>query len=310
MSNNNLTVKPTITSLISHSAPEKNPASKDASGNESFQTTLKSYSSREAKDNHSLKQTGKNKTQSQAHATDKKSVDAEHAQTSTEPEVQNADSKLKLAVAENVQTTVDPKVLITETTEATDSLQVQTPATTEDVLPLNLATDPAPLSLVNILAAQSFNEKLQQQSVPGSVNETTIPGATVPTASTETALKPQNTLIQSPTLLQAQTPAAQDSEPLLADGFKRALAETVTEQFGGDKNPIVPKDHAADTANLNVSALVSQEPAIKNASSLQPSVTHTLNSHFYSDNWGNDLNQQVVSLRHNNIDNATLRLNP
>lgn len=298
-----------LSSVATKSSLEKSNSAKESAPSNCFQSVLDSYVIPSNADDKPIKN-DTNKIQNKL----------------TDDYTEVTENKLK-ETSENEETVLIEKDTGNQSTEAMQviPLQVlvdsnkkeQTLALTEELQPsdiesINLQDDtnlPAP-SLINIIAAQSFNNKLaKQEKNIASATETTPASAIVVGPGSETLNK-----LNLPTQTHGEAFADQLSPKIAvankADTEAVKFINTNLETQSTDQPKLVNTINEIDTP----SPIVGQSqtnPQIANVNSTSQSLSsYAVLNNFYSDNWNTSVHQQVLSLRHNNIDNATLILNP
>jgi flagellar hook-length control protein FliK len=164
--------------------------------------------------------------------------------------------------------------------------------------------------LINIIAAQTFNNKLaQQEKTITSTTETAPTNSVIASAGSETLNK-----LNSPTETNGEAFAAQLSPKIAVENKANAdlmkLNNTSIEIQSADQTKLVNTINAIDTP-LPIANQSQTNTQINTVNSINQSLpSYAVPNNFYSDNWNSSVHQQVLLLRHNNIDNATLVLNP
>lgn len=150
-------------------------------------------------------------------------------------------------------------------------------------------------SLVNIIAAQTFNNRLVQQEKNASNSIEAVQANAIATNSLSADTK--NTLQSNSDSFASQLSASK------ATTDKAKLPDTNIDTQLSDQLKLV---NTLETASV----YAGQIQANNLTTSVNSIPSYTIANNFYSDNWNTSTQQQVLSLRHNNIDNATLILNP
>lgn len=171
--------------------------------------------------------------------------------------------------------------------------------------------------LVNIIAAQTFNNQLEQQekTVTNSIN--TLQSNQSVTSNNSTT-DSGNKLNKNSSATNSETFATQLASVIASD--KKTTNQTNTETVSFFENNIETQSPEQLKLSHSIHNLETQLPytgqtqTVNQSTSIntinQPLSNYQITSNFYSDNWNTAVHQQILLLRHNNIDNATLILNP
>lgn len=289
-----------LSSVATNNSLEKISSSKDSGGTNSFQTVLDSFVTPSNTDdkpvqhdaNNSLKENLDDSSKvSEIHSKD----ESDNTETST---IEKHEANKS---AEPVEADANKKKLSDE----------QIPSQNTDSESISSQNDPnlqAPL--INIIAAQTFNNKLaQQEKTITSVTETAPTSSLITSADSDTLNK-----LNSLTETNGEAFAAQLSSKIAVENKANAdlikLNNTNIEIESADQAKLVNTINALDTP-LPIAGQNQTSTQIATANSINQSLpSYAVSNNFYSDNWNNSVHQQVLLLRHNNIDNATLVLNP
>ena len=294
-----------LSSVASNSSLEKISSTKDSGNANSFQTVLDSYVTQSNTDDKAVKN---DTSQTQNKLADDSSEVTEHT-------VQQSNENQAPVELEKDAGNQSPEAVhaISETSEKLQIPTLTEELQTSDIESINLQDQsnlPTP-SLINIIAAQTFNNKLaQQQKTMVSATETAPTSAILAGPSPETLNK-----LNPPTQTHGEDFAAQLSPNIAAENKANTteaikFVNTHLETQLADQPKLVNTINALDIP-LPIVGQSQTSPQIASTNSINQSLpSYAVPNNFYSDNWNSSVHQQVLLLRHNNIDNATLILNP
>jgi flagellar hook-length control protein FliK len=293
-----------LSSVGTNSSLEKISSSKDSGGTNSFQTVLDSYVTPSNTDDKPVQNDASNSLKENLNDSSKvseiKSKDESDSTETSKIEKHEANKS-----AEPVEANANQKKLSLEISDG----QIQSQCTDSEGISFQDETNlQAPL--INIIAAQTFNNKLaQQEKTITSPTETAPTNSVLASAGSETLNK-----LNPPTETNGEAFAAQLSPKIAVENKANAevikLNNTNIEIESADQAKLVNTINTLDTA-LPIAGQSQTNTQIATVNSINQSLpSYAVPNNFYSNNWNDSVHQQVLLLRHNNIDNATLVLNP
>jgi flagellar hook-length control protein FliK len=299
-----------LSSVATNNSLEKVSSSKDSGGTNSFQTVLDSFVTPSNTDDkpvqHDASSSPKENLNDSSKVSEIKSKDeSDNTETSKIEKTDANTSAEPVEVPPTLIVHANKKELIVEISEE----QMQSQNSDSESISLQDETNlQAPL--INIIAAQTFNNKLaQQEKTITSATETAPKSSLITSVGSETLNK-----LNPPTETNGEAFAAELSPKIAVENKANAdlikLNNTNIEIQSADQTKIVNTINALDTP-LPIAGQSQTNTQITTVNSINQSLpSYAVPNNFYSDNWNTSVHQQVLLLRHNNIDNATLVLNP
>lgn len=286
-----------LSSVATKSSLDKVITSKESGSQNSFQSVLDSYVTQSDSNSQSI--------QNAANQALKNNSD-DYSETTDHQYNDGIDSNQTSLAESESSATVSKKPSASATSE-------EQSADSESNNPQDATNSAAP-GLINILAAQTFNNKLEQQEKTAA-NPAEIVQAN-PLIANNSSADAANKLNSNSPSTNSDAFAAQLSSTIASD--KTTASQTNNEVKLAETNlePPLPEPLNLSNAIDSVATPIAYAGQAQTGNQLSSVTTnqglpnYPIASNFYSDNWNTAVNQQILLLRHNNIDNASLILNP